>query len=107
MDPVVGGFQWDRGNRAKCQQHGVSIGEIEQLFAGPIAVFPDPAHSDAKERFKAIGRTGAGRTVLIVFAFRDSGGDRVIRPISARYMHRKEIAYYEEEIANAGERRGG
>jgi uncharacterized DUF497 family protein len=104
MNPVVAGFQWDRGNRAKCQKHGVSIAEIEQLFAGPIAVFPDPAHSNAEERFKAIGRTNAGRAVLIVFALRGGAGvDRLIRPISARYMHGKEIAYYEEEVAKTAQ----
>ena len=26
------GFDWDDGNRDKCQKHGVSIGEIERLF---------------------------------------------------------------------------
>jgi uncharacterized DUF497 family protein len=28
------GFDWDSGNRAKCQKHGVSIAEIESLFLG-------------------------------------------------------------------------
>ncbi len=26
---TVAGFDWDTGDRAKCQQHGVSLGEIE------------------------------------------------------------------------------
>jgi uncharacterized DUF497 family protein len=99
MNPVVGGFQWDRGNRAKCQKHGVSVAEIEQVFDRPVAVFPDPAHSDMEDRFKAIGQTDAGRTILIVFALRETAGARLIRPISARYMHAKEIVHYEKEIA--------
>jgi uncharacterized protein len=28
----VAGFKWDAGNRAKCQKHGVSLEEIEDLF---------------------------------------------------------------------------
>jgi len=39
--------------------------------------------------------------VLIVFTLREKADDTFIRPISARYMHRKEIEYYEEEPAKA------
>jgi uncharacterized protein len=99
MTPVLHGFQWDSGNSVKCQKHGVSIAEIEQLFARPIAVFPDPAHSGSEERFKAIGRTDAGRAVFVIFSVRQSGAGRAVRPISARYMHRKEVANYEEAVA--------
>jgi hypothetical protein len=45
--------------------------------------------------------------VLIVFTLRGQGGARLIRPISARFMHRKEIAYFEEAIARITERPGG
>jgi uncharacterized DUF497 family protein len=38
-------FDWDGGNRSKCQKHGVSIAAIESLFASPVAVLPDAAHS--------------------------------------------------------------
>lgn len=100
------GFEWDAGNRAKCRKHGVSQGDIESALRGTIAVFPDPAHSDDEERFKAVGRTAEGRSILVVFTLRARGDQRLIRPISARFMHRKEIDYYEEEIAKAGERSG-
>jgi predicted DNA binding CopG/RHH family protein len=49
-------------------------------------VFPDPEHSNREERFKAIGRTEAGRAMLIVFTLRVRGGETLIRPISARYI---------------------
>ncbi len=58
------------------------------MFANPIAVVPDPAHSRIEERFKAIGTT-AGRHILVVFTLRRRQGDILIRPINARYMHRK------------------
>ena len=48
-----------------------------------------------ERRFLAIGFGAAGRHVLVVFTIRVVGEDRLIRPISARYMHRKEVAYYE------------
>ena len=101
---TVAGFDWDPANRSKCQKHGVSIAVIEALFRGPLAVFPDPLHSRVETRFKAIGKTEAGRGVFIVFALRNRGAATLIRPISARYMHRKELAHYEEEAAKAAQR---
>ena len=104
MALVVAGFDWVRGNRNKYQKHGVSIAVIESLFRGSIAVLPDPAHSAREERFKAIGRAEDGRSVLIVFTLREHDGVRLIRPISARYMRRKESEYYEEEAAKTADR---
>lgn len=100
----VGGFDWDRANQAKCQKHGLSLADIESLFRRPLAVFPDPAHSSRETRFKAIGQTDEGRHVLVVFTLRARASGTLIRPISARYMHAKEIRYYEEEAAAAEER---
>ncbi|HEV8016526.1 MAG TPA: BrnT family toxin [Stellaceae bacterium] len=100
----VAGFDWDAANRAKCERHGVATAIIETLFRQPIAVVPDPAHSNAETRFRAIGRTAAGRYVLMVFTLRHRADALLIRPISARYMHRKEVRHYEEEIAKAEKR---
>jgi uncharacterized DUF497 family protein len=96
----VAGFDWDEGNRSKCWKHGVSPAAIEDLFRRPIAVLPDPVHSKSEERFKAIGRTGKGRGIFVVFTFRTRRGKRLIRPISARYMHKKEMDQYEKETAS-------
>jgi len=101
---LVAGFDWDAGNREKCERHGVSAAEIESVFEGPVAVQPDPAHSGAEDRFKAIGRTDRGRAVFVVFTLRRRGDERLIRPISARYMHRKEVDHYEAEAAGAAKR---
>ena len=101
---TVGGFEWDDGNRRKCRKHGVSLEEIEAMFHQPLSVFPDPAHSPDEERFKAIGKSQEGRNILIVFTIRQRQESRLIRPISARYMHRKEVEHYEKEIARAQKR---
>jgi uncharacterized protein len=106
MISTIIGFDWDRGNRDKSQKHGVSIDVIESLFARPISVFPDPQHSAQKRRYKAIGRTADGRGVLIVFTLRVRAGETLIRPISARYMRRQEMDYYEEEAAKTRQRQG-
>jgi uncharacterized DUF497 family protein len=91
----VGGFDWDAGNRNKCCKHGVSIGQIEAMFHGPLAVHPARVRAK-EERFIAIGMTPEGRNLLVVFTMRMRNGKTRIRPISARYMHRREVAHYEK-----------
>jgi uncharacterized protein len=103
MTLEANGFDWDRGNLAKCKKHGLSVAVIESLFNRPLAIFPDAAHSQHESRFRALGRTGKGRSVFIVFTFRRRGDETLIRPISARYMHKKEIKAYEKENPNLQE----
>ena len=100
----ITGFDWDDANRAKCRKHGVPVATIEAVFHGEVAVLPDPSHSQREERFHAIGKTANGRGVFVVFTLRRREGETLIRPISARYMHRKEVGYYEKEIAKTEER---
>ena len=100
----VAGFDWDEGNRSKCQKHGVSPAEIEGIFHRPIAVVPDPLHSKSEERFMAIGKGDEGRGIFVVFTLRTRRGKRLIRPISARYMHKKEMDHYEKETATPQKR---
>jgi hypothetical protein len=90
------GFDWDTGNRAKCQKHGVSIPEIEAVFENDPLVAPDLKHSHAEDRLIAVGRTHAGRYVYVAFTLRTRDRQRLIRPVSARYMHAKEIAFHEQ-----------
>jgi len=56
---------------------------------------PDP-HSN-EPRTQAIGTTAAGRFVFLVFMLCKLDGKTMIRPISARYMHQKEIDHYESQ----------
>ena len=93
---TVYGFDWDSGNREKCQIHGVSLAEIEELFSGRLYVAPAPLHPDTEDRFIAVGRNSAGRALFVAFTLRTKSGRQLIRPISARYMHSKEIAAYEK-----------
>ncbi len=103
MTDALAGFDWDEGNRKKCQKHGVTLEEIEAALSGPMRVFPDPAHSAVKTRYLGIGTTAAGRHVLIAFTYRAVGEQRFIRPISARFMHAKEIQHYEAQSQDPSE----
>lgn len=91
----IAGFDWDSGNWPKCGKHGVSREEIEQVFLGSPAVMPDPFHDEP--RMRAIGKTTAGRYVFVVFMCREIDGLTKLRPISARFMHQKEIEHYERK----------
>jgi uncharacterized protein len=98
MSDEIDGFDWDDGNRHKCRKHGVAIEAIEGLFRfGELLVQPDAANSKAETRFRAIGRTADGRSIFVIFTMRGRDGKRLIRPISARFMHQKEITAYEKE----------
>ena len=46
---------------------------------------------------RAIGKTAAGRYVFMAFMWRQQEGTTLLRPISARYMHQKEIDHYEDQ----------
>jgi uncharacterized DUF497 family protein len=100
----IDGFDWDDGNRAKCQKHGVPIAEIEALFAGRPSIAPDPGHSAEEDRLIAVGRVGTRRPVFVAFTIRIRNKRRLIRPVSARYMHAREIAAYEEESSTTENR---
>lgn len=91
----ITGFEWDSGNARKNEKHGVSTAEAEQVFFNaPLLLLEDAAHSQYEPRLHALGKTDEERTLHITFTLRQSGG--LIRVISARDMHRKERAVYEQ-----------
>ena len=89
------GFNWDGGNARKNEKHSVSTAEAEQVFFNvPLLLLDDASHSQREPRFHALGKTDEGRTLHITFTLRQA--DQLIRVISARDMHRKERAIYEQ-----------
>ena len=96
----LSGFQWDKGNKAKCQKHGVSIEAIEGIFSSGVIILPDKGHSCNENRYRAIGKDFDGRSIFVVFTVRDNE----IRSISARYMHQKEVESYEKDYPDFSKR---
>lgn len=91
----ITGFDWNEGNARKNEKHGVSTSEAEQVFFNaPLLLLDDTGHSQREPRFHALGKTDEGRTLHITFTLRSKGV--LIRVISARDMHRKEQAIYEQ-----------
>jgi uncharacterized DUF497 family protein len=98
-------FDWDDGNQEKCRRHGLSIAEIESVLSNSETfIVPNVKIFDDEPRFIAIGRNHNGRFAFVIFTPRERNGLTVWRPISARYMHKKEIARYEKEISGAQDR---
>jgi len=88
-------FEWDEGNARKNEKHGVSMAEAEQVFFNtPLLVLEDIKHSRHELRFHALGKTDKVRLLHLTFTLRHA--DEKIRVISAREMHRKERAIYEQ-----------
>ena len=96
MSEKIAGFDWHDGNREKCERHGVSLKEIEALFQGEFRVAPTLKGRPAEDRYLAVGKTLHGRALFVAFTYREKVGGKFVRPISARYMHRKEAAAYEK-----------
>ena len=92
----LAGFDWDSGNREKCREHDMALAEIESVFRSAVVILPDKENPRNERRFRAIGTTSEGRKAFIVFTWRSPEGGRLVRPISARYMHAKEIRTYEK-----------
>lgn len=93
----IAGFQWDDGNWPKCAKHGVSMQEIEHVLTSRPFVLPDRTGGAAETRYNAVGQNAEGRYLFIVYTLRQQGEDTLLRPISARYMHDKEIRNYERQ----------
>lgn len=91
----VTGFDWDGGNERKNDKHGVSMAQAEPVFFNaPLLILGDDKHSQQEPRYHALGRSNEGRLLHLTFTLREAGS--LIRVISARDMHRKERAFYEQ-----------
>lgn len=92
-------FDWDDGNRDKCQKHGLTLDEIEAFFRQDrLYIAPALKHTEDEQRLLAAGRSPLNdHPMFVVFTLRGDEDARLIRPISARYMHEGEARRYGEE----------
>jgi uncharacterized protein len=90
-------FDWDKGNATKnLAKHGVSRETIEAFFRNKPILAEDPKHSETEKRQLAVGRSEDGRWMVVSYTIRIKDGHQFVRPISARYMHAKEVSDYEK-----------
>jgi uncharacterized DUF497 family protein len=91
-------FEWDDHKAAmNLRKHGVSFEEARTVF-GPQrpVIAEDWDHSDAEDRYYAIGVSERNRILTVCFAYRNA----MIRIVIARRATRNEAAIYEKEIKN-------
>jgi len=83
-------FTWDENkNASNKQKHGVSFEEASTIFNGsPLEIFEDPDHSDAEDRYIAVGFSDKARALIVVHCENSVGTE--IRIISARKATKKE-----------------
>jgi uncharacterized protein len=86
-------FEWDDDNLDHLARHGISADEVEELFAGPI--LRRRGGTDALDRFRALGRTAAGRYLAIVYQAKPGG---VVRAFTGWEMSTTERIVYERQI---------
>ena len=86
----IAAFEWDDGNCLHLELgHGITPDEAEEVFAGrPLFRRTKRGH------YAAFGRTGAGRSLVVVFEMRGAG---VARVITGWDMRRSEIRYYRSQ----------
>lgn len=87
-------FEWDENKaRTNLARHGVSFEDASTVFGDPMSItIPDPAHSQAEDRWIILGHSQQGRLLVVVHTER---GDN-LRIISARPASRRERKQYEE-----------
>ena len=87
-------FEWDENKaRSNLAKHGVSFEEATTVFGDPLSLtIPDPAHSQAEDRFIVLGYSHQRKLLVVVHTER---GDS-IRIISARRASRRERKNHEE-----------
>ena len=88
-------FEWDEGNIDKSfKKHAISPNEAEQIFLDKdLLLQEDIKHSQAEERFIAIGKTEKNQILFVVFIERENK----IRIISARAADKKKGGYMKKK----------
>ena len=90
-------FQWDpEKDEANRRRHGIGFVHASELFRSGVDCLEmyDDEHSDAEERFIAIGPTSRG-LLVVVWTERDA---ETVRIISARKATRRETELFREHF---------
>ena len=90
-------FEWDDAkDQSNQKKHGVSFAEAQRLFESSddyLEIF-DAEHSEAEERFIAIGPIDRG-IVVVVYTERE---EDLIRIIGARFANKREQALFRSHM---------
>jgi uncharacterized DUF497 family protein len=89
-------IEWDANKAAaNRRKHGVTFDEASEVFEPqkPL-ILEDEDHSEAEDRYYAIGVSSRGRMLTVCFAYRGE----LVRIISARKSIKREMELYADEV---------
>jgi uncharacterized protein len=84
-------FDWDDANEEHVGRHGVERWEAEDVFADTNRRALSEGVYFGERRYSMIGRTAAGRTLVVVFTMRTGR----VRVVTARTPAARELRIYE------------
>ena len=92
-------FVWDRHkNRQNLAKHKVSFETAALVFDDPFCVTRFDRIADGEERWQTLGLAGGVAVLIVAHGEQKTGGEEVIRIISARKATPHERKIYEEGI---------
>jgi uncharacterized protein len=86
-------FEWDDHNLEHVEQHGISPDEVEEIFEAAVVL--RRGGTDAADRFRALGRTAAGRYLVVIYQQLQAF---YMRPITAWDMRPHERQIYDRQV---------
>ncbi len=90
-------FVWDEEkSRRNLAKHKVSFETAKLVFDDPHAVSRLDRVEDGEERWQTLGLAGGIVVLLVAHAYREEGGEEVIRIISARKATARERTFYDQ-----------
>jgi uncharacterized DUF497 family protein len=87
------GFEWDAANVGHILRYAVTPNEVEEVANGDCVVLPAPTVG-REERWKLLGKTCAGRYLVVVFTVRR----KLFRTVTAYEMNSVERRRYGSSI---------
>ena len=90
MDVVE--IEWDDDNVEHLAAHHIEPDEVEEVFARPF--IRRRGGTDARDRYRVLGRTASGRFLTLVVQYKAGG---VIRPFTGWEMRSNERELYERQ----------
>ena len=89
---------WDqRKDDLNRRKHGVGFAVAATVLGDPLALMGYDRNQNSEDRWRMIGRSINGDTLVIVFAIRDGEDEEIVRIISARHALRGERVAYEQQ----------
>ena len=96
MIDELDGFAWDEHNVGHISRHEVTPMEVEEAARRPALIVPAQPRG-GEQRWKLLGKTTAGRYLVVVFTVRQNK----FRAVTAHTMNASERRLYGPQIDQA------